>query len=75
MPTEERAEESSAEAATAKSVNAVLIVGGVAFKKRAHIASHSARTPPPECVTRCHRLALQYGLTKARMAFLEEKGL
>src|SRR6516162_11957210 len=27
-------------------VNAVLIVGGVAFEKAAHTASHSARTPP-----------------------------
>ena len=27
-------------------VNAVLIVGGVAFEKAAHAASHSARTPP-----------------------------
>jgi hypothetical protein len=39
-------------------VNAVLIVGGVAFEKAVHTASHSARTPP-ERVTRRHRLALQ----------------
>ena len=39
-------------------VNAVLIVGGVAFEKAAHTASHSARTPPKR-VTRQHRLALQ----------------
>jgi hypothetical protein len=39
-------------------VNAVLIVGGMAFEKAAHTASHSARTPP-ERVTRRHRLALQ----------------
>jgi len=39
-------------------VNAVLIVGGVAFEKAAHTASLSARTPP-ERVTRRHRLALQ----------------
>ena len=32
-------------------VNAVLIVGGVAFEKAAHTASHCARTPP-ERVTR-----------------------
>src|SRR5215469_17475207 len=38
-------------------VNAVLIVGGVAFEKAAHTASHSARTRPS--VTRRHRLALQ----------------
>ena|SRR6516162_9049045 len=44
--------------AVAEIVNAVLIVGGVAFEKAAHTASHSARTPP-ERVTRRHRLALQ----------------
>ena len=33
MPTEERAEESSAEAATAKSINAVLIVGRRGIQK------------------------------------------
>ena len=32
--------------AVAEIVNAVLIVGGVAFEKAAHTASHSARTPP-----------------------------
>src|SRR5215469_6429931 len=40
-------------------VNAVLIVGGVAFEKAAHTASHSARTAPerhaPAIGSRCKR--------------------
>src|SRR5215469_18975674 len=39
-------------------VNAVLIVGGVAFEEAARTAHHTPREPRPS-VTRRHRLALQ----------------
>ena len=52
-------------------VNAVLIVGGVAFEKAADTASHSARTPPE----RVSRAGIGSRCKRSRTAFATQSVL